>query len=137
MIIARTEGRNPLRYELPIGERLPLHLGAGKALAAYLPDDQLDEWIEAVTPFTTVVGHEVSAEEYRAELEQVRARGFSEATEERVLGGRSIAAPVMGRDGRVIAAVQVASTLAAIPDEAVGVVASAVRTAAETLGRRI
>jgi DNA-binding IclR family transcriptional regulator len=36
-VIARVEGSNPLRYELPIGNRLPLHVGAGKVLAAHLP----------------------------------------------------------------------------------------------------
>jgi len=32
VVLARIDGTRPLRYELPVGERLPLHIGAGKAI---------------------------------------------------------------------------------------------------------
>jgi DNA-binding IclR family transcriptional regulator len=65
VIIARVAGSKPLRYELPIGERLPPHFGAGKVLAAQLDGEELDELIEAVTPFATASGREVTAPQLR------------------------------------------------------------------------
>jgi DNA-binding IclR family transcriptional regulator len=136
-IIARVEGSDPLRYELPVGERLPLHVGAGKVLAAQLEADEMESLIGEVAPFTTATGVEVTAEGLRAELEQVRARGFSLSYGERVLGSRSVAAPVRTREGMVVAAIQIAGTSESFPESRVEALSAAIRNAADALGRRL
>lgn len=136
-IIARVEGSNPLRYELPVGERLPLHLGAGKVLAAHFDDDEREALIKAVAPFSTAGGSEVTAAKMRRELQRIRERGYAEAANERVLGSRSVSAPIYNHDQRVIAAIQVAGTTESFPVNRVKPLASAVRNAAEALTRRI
>ena len=114
VMIARVEGSNPLRYELPIGERLPLYLAAGKVLVARLPEPEQDALVARVCPFTTAGGREFTAEAYRAELAEILTRGFAVSESERVLGGRSVAAPVLDARGNAVAAIQVAPGVPAI-----------------------
>ena len=135
-VIARVEGSDPLRYELPVGERLPLHLGAGKMLAAHLDAESLERLTADVAPFTTANGQRVSAEEWDAELEEIRARGYAVSEGERVLGHRSVTAPVR-RGDEVVAALQVAGTTETFPESRVEALSAAVRNAAAALGRRI
>lgn len=136
-VVARVEGKNPLRYVLPIGQRLPLHLGAGKILAAYMEADELDELLGRVGELARADGHVVSHDEMRAELAAIRQQGVAFSTDERVVGASSAAAPVITEDGTCIAAVQVAgpSTDEAFKDAAaLGV---EVRQAAAALAARL
>ena len=107
-VIARVEGKNPLRYLLPIGQRLPLHLGAGKALAAYLEPGELDEILDRVGDLTRATGDVVERQALRAELDDIRRQGVAYSTDERVVGASSVAAPVINTSGECIAAIQVA-----------------------------
>lgn len=107
-IVARVEGKNPLRYVLPIGQRLPLHLGAGKALVAYLPDDELESLLEDVGDIVYANGEVISQEAFRAELLDIRARNWVQSVDERVVGAASVGTPVLRPDGTCLAAVQVA-----------------------------
>jgi IclR family acetate operon transcriptional repressor len=136
-VIARVEGSNPLRYELPVGERLPLHLGAGKVLAAALSPAELDQLISDVAPFQTAGGREITAEQLRDELATVAAKGYAASESERVLGARSVAAPVKDSEGRIVAAIQVAGNDASFPVERLNTVSATVRNAAQALSRRL
>ena len=136
-VIARVEGSNPLRYQLPIGERLPLHLGAGKVLAAFLPEGEVEHLVAAVTPFVTASGLETTATAFRRELDSIRKSGFSVSESERVLGGRSIAAPVRDRQDVVVAAVQIAGNEESLPTARVRALTPVVRNAAEVLSKRL
>jgi DNA-binding IclR family transcriptional regulator len=107
-VVARVEGRNPLRYVLPIGQRLPLHLGAGKVLAAHLEPAELDDLVSRVGEFTRANGQRFTADEFRAELAAIRDQGWVKSVDERVVGASSIAAPVIGRERWCTTAVQVA-----------------------------
>ncbi|KRF03276.1 hypothetical protein ASG88_22290 [Nocardioides sp. Soil777] len=136
-VVARVEGKNPLRYLLPIGQRLPLHLGAGKILAAHMEPAEVDDLLTRVGVLTRVSGQVLTPEELRAELESIRQQGVAFSTDERVVGTSSAAAPVIVQDGRCIAAVQVAgpSTDDAFSDSAsLGV---EVRQAAAALAARL
>ncbi|WP_445282062.1 IclR family transcriptional regulator domain-containing protein [Streptomyces sp. DSM 118148] len=85
---------NPLRYHLPIGEKLPLHLGAGKALAAWLPEDELRTLIDRSTPFTRISGQRVTADDLVADLRQVKDTGYALSVSERVLNVTAVSAPI-------------------------------------------
>jgi DNA-binding IclR family transcriptional regulator len=135
-VIARVEGEDPLRYVLPVGERLPLHLGAGKVLAAHIP------WTELATilpgdPIIRADGQRVTLRELQAELTAIRQQGFAESHDERVVGAASVSAPVLTVDGECVAALQVAgpTSNAAFRDPtALGV---EVRQAANALSSRL
>jgi len=100
-------GREAVPVRSRPGGRLPLHAtGVGKVLLAYGPPELLAEIIEAglrrYTPHTIVAaGH------LRRTLAEIRRSGLGYAREEMTLGSLSVAAPVVGPDGGVVAALAV------------------------------
>jgi DNA-binding IclR family transcriptional regulator len=100
-------GRDALPVPSRRGGRMPLHAtGIGKVLLAHAPPELLTEIVEAglrrYTPYTIVApGH------LRRALAEVRRSGIAYAREEMTLGSLSVAAPVVGPDGSVVAALAV------------------------------
>ena len=117
VVLARVDGTRPLRYELPVGERLPLHLGAGKAIAAWLTPEEIDEFLAQADDLVGADGSALDHDQFRDDLKRIRDRGFSHAYGERVPGMASVAAPVIDPDGSVTAAVQVAGHQEDVPHE--------------------
>lgn len=81
--------------------------GVGKAMLAYLPDDQLDRAISQqsfhrFTPHTLT-----SPEDLRRELRAIRARGYAFDREEHEPGIICIAAPILTPRGRVLGALSI------------------------------
>lgn len=135
VVLARIDGTRPLRYELPVGERLPLHLGAGKAITAWMPPEEIDELLAQ----DDLVGSDGSAldhDRFRDDLKRIRDRGFSQAFGERVPGMGSVAAPVLDAEGGASAAVQVAGHQEDIPPERAEQLGIEVQRAAFAIARR-
>lgn len=136
-VVARVEGRNPLRYVLPIGQRLPLHLGAGKVLAAYLPTDELEAFLARTGDFTRADGQQLDVAAFSAELLEVRRTGWVRSVDERVVGAASLAAPVVSPDGSCNVAVQVSGTSSDAAFSAIDQLSVEVRQAASALAARL
>jgi DNA-binding IclR family transcriptional regulator len=90
-----------------VGKRTPLHAtSSGKVLLAWTEGDVLRELLaEGVPVFTDRTVTEPGR--LRAELEQVRVRGWASCSEELEVGLNSVAAPIHGAGGEVVAAVSV------------------------------
>jgi IclR family transcriptional regulator, pca regulon regulatory protein len=92
-----------------VGWRDPAHASShGKVLLAWLSDEALkvlypEEALEARTERSIT-----SLSRLKAELAQVRARGFAINDEESSKGVRSVAAPVRDRTGKVVGSVNLA-----------------------------
>jgi DNA-binding IclR family transcriptional regulator len=110
-VVVRVEGRTPMRYVLPTGERLPLTRGAGKVIAAYLEDDELAKAVAADAAAPAVDPGSPSEEALDDVLASIRSRGWLHTREDRTHGVASIAAPILARDGTCLAGVQVAGSL--------------------------
>lgn len=93
ILVARVDGESPLRYDLPLGKRLPLTVGAaGKILLATASDAELEQ----VTAAAITAGHErdtFSVEELRSRLPQDGA-DFAYSEDERATGVLSVAVAV-------------------------------------------
>jgi IclR family acetate operon transcriptional repressor len=137
VVLARIDGVRPLRYDLPVGERLPLHLGAGKALAAHLPPDELEQFLAQLDDPTRADGTTLDRHDFVAELKRVRDLGYSTAFNERVPGMASVAAPVLEPDGSATSAVQVAGHQEDVPPGAVEQLGAEVKRAAFAIARRV
>ncbi|GIU98250.1 MAG: IclR family transcriptional regulator [Actinomycetota bacterium] len=90
-----------------VGRRTPLHCSSnGKVLLAYMDDAERERFLagplERRTP-RTVTDPDV----LRAQLEEVRRRGWAQTLEELEDGLNAVAAPVRQADGRVTAALSV------------------------------
>lgn len=103
--LAQAESPHEIRQTFAIGEPQALHMGAaGKVLLAYLPAAERESCLAA----SAAVGPPRSAfvlAAFRDELPLVRTRGFATSLGERVVGSRSIAAPVWTWRGDVLALV--------------------------------
>ena len=103
------QGQREIDLNLHVGSRLPAYCTSlGKVLLANLADDKLRETLKQVQ-FTQRGPNTLTArEELLRELERVRASDLAVNNEELAYGLRSIAVPVWGSGGKVVAAINVA-----------------------------
>jgi DNA-binding IclR family transcriptional regulator len=106
--VDRFQGENILQAEDPIGQPLPLHIGASpKILLAHLPQEQRERIIEGMelNPFTpnTITDRQ----ELCRRLDEIRAQGYAVDEEDFELGVYATGAPVRDHSGRVVAGVTV------------------------------
>lgn len=110
LIAARSTARRTLRVGLAVGSRLPLHCSAaGRALMLSYGDAHVRAQVgrcslERFTPRTLA-----SVRDLLRELAVSRERGYTVCDEEIELGVRSIAVPVVNREGAVVAAMTIST----------------------------
>ena len=111
--VERVEGVRALRYGVENSRRAPWHRSsAGKVLAAHHEEmvlARLRAGLPASTGYTIVV-----PDLLMAELAKVRDRGFARSVDETEIGMSSIAVPVRGIDGDVVAAISLVGPTARI-----------------------
>lgn len=97
-----------VRMEVALGVPYPLHAGASsKAFLAYLPPTDLDAYIQR-SGLSRMTDATVTDEKaLRAELAEIRARGYALSFGERQAGAASAAAPVLDHENRPAAVVSV------------------------------
>ena len=102
-VLAVVESDAPFRYVSTLHEWRDLYTGAsGRAVMAFLPDDQRRAVVER-TRLAPATEHTItSPDELESVLARVRERGYAFSQEERRLGGVGIAAPVFGPGGRIV-----------------------------------
>jgi DNA-binding IclR family transcriptional regulator len=135
ILVARVDGDDPLRYQLPIGQRLPLHLGAGKVIAADLDADELNTLFGAVEELRTASGVVLLEADFRSQLHEIAAQGWHLSLHEREMGAIGLSVPVRRVGGPVVAALSLSGPSEHhSPDELVAWVPEAQR-AAVAIGR--
>ena len=103
--VARAATARVMSVALGAGSRLPAYCTSlGRVMLAHLPAAQLDAYLARVTLEARTPHTVVSQDRLRAVLVQVRADGYAINDEELELGLRSIAVPVRGASGKVLAA---------------------------------
>jgi IclR family pca regulon transcriptional regulator len=115
LYVARSATSRVMSVSLSAGSRLPAYCTSlGRVLLAQLPEEELDHYLahvrlQAKTPHTVT-----DPAGLREILAQVRREGYAINNEELELGLRSIAVPVRGASGRVLAALNVGAQAARI-----------------------
>lgn len=136
VLVQRIDGLYPLRYILPTGQRLPLHLGAGKVLAAALHENELQQLLDKVGNFHLATGKMITCKSLRDELDQIRRQGFAISQNERAMGAASVAAPVVSASGMTIAAVAVAGHTDRLTLKRLNYLSIEIRSAAKAIAER-
>ena len=113
VVVARVEGREPQRYQLPIGERLPLQFGGGRVLVAAMSPTQIDDMFTAQPDVRYASGKPIDRADFDQDLDRIRSNGYRHAIDERIIGVSSISAPVARARGTDPAAIQITSTTTA------------------------
>ncbi|MCJ1709692.1 IclR family transcriptional regulator [Clavibacter michiganensis subsp. phaseoli] len=105
ILTVRVDGEDPLRYQLPLGRRLPLHVGAGKNILAAFPEEERERVLAGLGSTDTAGGASVSVDALRDQLAVVRRDGFHISIDERETGVAAVSVPIHDRSGEVVAAI--------------------------------
>lgn len=137
LVLATRAGHHSIRLFAQAGRNGPLHAGGGSLLllayaAPCVVDAVLSEPLEAFTPHTIT-----DRRKLRETLERIRANGYNIALNDLDEGAFSIAAPIHGIDGEVIAAISVAGAVARYNEEMRESHLAAVRQAAQAISSRL
>ena len=102
--IARTQVNRVMAVDLHIGSRLPAYCTSmGRILLAYLPAEQLEQYLAKVNLIPHTNRTITSAEKLRLTLRNIRRNGYAICDQEYEVGLRSLAVPVFSSSGRVVA----------------------------------
>jgi IclR family transcriptional regulator, pca regulon regulatory protein len=102
--IARTQVNRVMAVDLHIGSRLPAYCTSmGRILLAYLPTEQLEQYLAKVDLIPHTSRTITSVEKLRLALRTIRRNGYALCDQEYEVGLRSLAVPVYSSSGRVVA----------------------------------
>lgn len=102
IIIATEEGDEAIPVHIFGGIQMSMHTAApGKAILAFLPPERIDEILETCGLPKRTTNTITSRKALEAELNQIRKDGYALDDEERLTGMRSVAAPIIDRNGSV------------------------------------
>ena len=107
LVVLDVASDQPLRFRQAPGTRVPIHTSAmGKCLLAFTDDPA--GAVAALPRLDPVTERTITSPDALVdELERTRERGWALNDEERNPGVRAVAAPVIGAEGRAIAAIAV------------------------------
>jgi len=106
--ITRAEGTEAVTVDTYAGKRVKLHCTAlGKTILAELPEERVDNIVDTHGLPARTENTITDREELKAELAEIRERGYAYDREERLSGLRCVAAPVVPEDGDLVAALSV------------------------------
>jgi len=108
--VARVPAKRIMAINLAIGSRLPAYpTSMGRVLLAALSPAALDGYFARAELKPLTDRTITSPDELRRVIAQVRERGWAMVDQEVEVGVRSVAAPIVDRSGRTVAAVNVSS----------------------------
>ncbi len=134
LFVSQVETHASIRAFFPPGTQSPLHAsGIGKALLASFDEDRLAAYLargprDRFTPATLT-----AADALRADLVEIRHRGYAVDAEERTEGMRCIAAAIVNAYGEPVAGLSVSGPAARLPEDVTTRVGAQVRAAAAGL----
>ena len=108
VLTASVEGPGPIRYSIPVGQRLPVHSTAtGKAALAQLDDSALEALLTRIRLPRRTARTITEPRKLKADLAAIRARGYSLNWEENTPGVGSVAAAICDRDRALMAVLSI------------------------------
>jgi DNA-binding IclR family transcriptional regulator len=118
-LVDKLERLRRVRITVPIGTEMPIQGGSfGRCFLAYDPPETLDAVLaEGLHQFTP--NSETDVEHFRADLEEVRRRGWAVDHEGFALGVSTIAAPVFAVSGKLLLVVGAVAITSLLDDEKV------------------
>ncbi|MCQ0093437.1 HTH-type transcriptional regulator BhcR [Roseovarius sp. M141] len=138
MFVSQVETHETIRAFFPPGTQSPMHAsGIGKALLSHFTPERLaglfrDGRLEAFTRNTMT-----SPDGLKAELARTRARGWAFDNEEKTVGMRCVAAPIINMFGEVIAGISVSGPTQRMTETRIHSIAAQVQSAAQELSRSL
>nr|WP_315397150.1 IclR family transcriptional regulator C-terminal domain-containing protein [uncultured Duganella sp.] len=115
LYVARAANSRVMSVALNTGSRLPAYCTSlGRVMLAHLPPDELERYLAKTKLRAMTENTVVNQKRLREILADVRRDGYAINDEELELGLRSIAVPVRGASGQVLAALNVGAQAARV-----------------------
>lgn len=137
--ICRVNAAKLLSTGIEPGTRLPAHtLAGGRLILSFLPETELDLWLAntnlvAYTPMTVI-----DKSQLKREILKIRKQGYGLAESQLEMGLRGVSVPLLDGPGRVVGALSVSMSTAAItPTAAIKNLVPPLRDAAEQLREQL
>lgn len=106
MYVDKVESSNPVRYTVSLGERRELYSSAiGKLLLAHMPPARREAYLRTVKLERFTPNTLTSVARLKREIAAILEEGISRTDSERVAGASALAAPVLDREGRLVAGI--------------------------------
>ena len=138
LFISQVECLETIRAFFPPGTQSPMHAsGIGKALLSLFPQDRLDKMLRKQTLEKFTDRTITDADALRRELKDIREKGFALDNEERTVGMRCIAAPIIDLHGEAVAGISVSGPTNRMTESRLEQISQLVREAAKTLSQSL
>jgi DNA-binding IclR family transcriptional regulator len=125
--LEKKEPQRAIRMSSSPGGRNPAHCTAvGKAILAFLPEEQLNEIIKRRGLRAYTRNTITTPRQLKDELQIIRQRGYSVDNEEHEEGVQCIGAPVRDHSGRVVASISIAGPSFRLTDDKIPMLATSV-----------
>jgi DNA-binding IclR family transcriptional regulator len=132
------ESPHEFRLASKVGVRRPLHAtGLGKALAAFLPEEQKQNILKTITFHASTPKTIMNLVQFGQELLKIRRQGYAVDDEEAVMGARCVSAPILDAEGVPIAAISVSGPVTRITPNHVLALAEAITSAARAISMEL
>jgi DNA-binding IclR family transcriptional regulator len=127
-----------LRLDVGIGAVTPAYCtGLGKAVLAFLPAQEFDDYLGAVTLSALTPKTITDPQALRAEIEQIRECGYAVDNEELSLGLRCVGVPIFDYTGRPAYAMSVSAPALRMSDEKIETIQTKLRSLCRQISRQI
>lgn len=138
LFLSQVETHEMIRAFMPPGTVSAKHAsGIGKALLSCYSADKLRDFVAATDlhPFTARTITTLPA--LQDQMDIARARGFAVDDEERTLGMRCVAAPILNIHGEAVAGISISGPTQRLTDDRIEDIGRLVAAAAARIGRQI
>jgi len=138
VFISQVETHESIRAFFPPGTQGPMHAsGIGKALLSTYPERKLEQFIKSadLTRFNdkTIC----TPEGLLADISAIRARGYSFDDEEKAVGMRCIAAPIINFQGQAVAGISISGPSHRVTPDMVAKIGAMVKAAGDDVSRSL
>ena len=138
VVVDKVEPPGAVKLATWIGKRMDPHCtGVGKALIAYLPEEDLCRLIKEHRLPRHNENTIASAKKLKEELARIRRLGYAVDNEEDEIGLRCIGSPVFNATGHVVASISIAGTTSQITEQNWAALAERVKHTAAAISRQI
>ncbi len=138
VVLAREEGDKDVRMAIDVGQRMPVHVGAGgKVLLAFGSKEVRDRVLNSGRPKRGNPAAVKDPSKLAGELDRIRAQGYAYSLGERVADAGAVAAPIFGLENRFLGALGIAGPIHRFTPEALPGKIELVMRAAEELSRKL
>ena len=136
VFVSQVETHESIRAFFPPGTVSPMHSsGIGKALLSLYSEERMDHFLRGRTLERFTEMTIVSPAALRAELNEIRTQGRAFDNEEKALGMRCVAAPILDANGEAVAGISISGPTQRMTGNRIARVGAMVQEAADEISR--